>query len=198
MQRVAELERAVADDEAQVDFFVDRHDGPEAVGFHAHTGDDHSSVERRRGNDAIDDAGDADALEHDRTFRFGGADCAETADHEMPGNGKLLEFLHRGQTTGCIGGDGSHVAAILERIVWRIVGRIDHDGRTACRGERPATSREIASHDGLDAAGLEQADDRETDRPTTDHDGGVLLRDLGPVDCMVTDCHRLGQHRDVR
>src|SRR4051812_21309531 len=47
VQRVAELQRRVADDEAQVDLLVDRHRRLEAILADAHADDDHAREQRR-------------------------------------------------------------------------------------------------------------------------------------------------------
>ena len=51
VQRVAELERRVADHEAQVDLLVDRHRRADAVGAHADADHDHAGEQRRAGDD---------------------------------------------------------------------------------------------------------------------------------------------------
>ena len=66
LQGVAELERRVADDEAQVDLLVDRHRRPYPVGAHADTDHDDPGEQRGPGDDLVDHAGSADALEDHR------------------------------------------------------------------------------------------------------------------------------------
>ena len=93
VQRVAELQRRVAEDEAQVDLLVDRHRRPELVGAHAHADDDDAREQRRAGDDAVDDAGHADALEDDGALRRRGADVLGRAPDVPPRQRQVRELL---------------------------------------------------------------------------------------------------------
>ena len=101
VQRVAELERGVAEHEAQVDLLVDRHRRPEPVRLHAHADHDDAGEQRRVGDDLVDHAGHADALEDHRVLRLGDADAprppARRAHHGRTGRRRSFSIVADGE-----------------------------------------------------------------------------------------------------
>ena len=94
VQRVAELQRRVAEHEPQIDLLGDRHRRADPVGLHADPDDDHPGEQRRAADDAVEHPGHADAFEDDRALgrsaeRLGGPPDV------MPRHRQARELLHR-------------------------------------------------------------------------------------------------------
>ncbi|MDT7730438.1 MAG: hypothetical protein QOK45_691 [Mycobacterium sp.] len=88
---------------------------------------------------------------------------------------------------------GFEVAVTRCRLVGRVLGGVDDDVGATLGGERAAAGREVAGDHCAHAVGLEHEDDCQADGPTADDDGDVFLADLGPLNGMPADRHRLGE-----
>ena len=194
MQRGAELGGVVVDHEAQVDLFVDRHRGPEAVGLHAHADHDDARPQRHARHNVLDHSGYADALEDDRPLR-GGADLVAEFDCLPPRQaGDAAQDVHGVECGAEQLACAREVFALLGGDVPRGVdSRVDDDVGAATSGKISTPRRQVGGYDGLDALGLENQDHRQSDRSAAHDDGDVALAHATAVDGVHGHRQRFGQ-----
>ena len=175
VQRVAELERRVADHEAQVDLLVDRHRRLEGIGADADADDDHAREQRR----AVDDARRSPPARR-RTRRSPAASgpgrasrpARHTCHQPTPGGGRASRGCRR-RAGARPGGPGRGPGRPRPRT------GSPRRGRRRCRrrsaGERAAAGRVVAGDDRPHSLRLQHQDHPEPDRAAADHDRYLLL-----------------------
>ena len=194
VQRVAELERRVAEHEAQVDLLVDGHRGRDLIDADAHADHDDAREQRRPVDDGLDHAGHPDALEDDRVLGRRAERLAEPPGMP-PAEREALQLLARGDGKLERGGNVGKLPAPLHGSERGVVRRVKDDVRAAGAGQRAARGRVVAGNDRAHTLGLQQKDDRQPDRPAADDDRHGALAHLAAAHGMPGHGHR--QCRDV-
>ena len=172
VQGVAELQRRVAEDEAQVDLLVDRHRRRDLVGAHADADDDDAREQRR----AVDDARRSrpGTPTHSKITGCFGAGAerlgrAATACHQP--TGQALELLHAcRRASSSADGTSSRwprpAAAVNgESCAGSITTSAPHAVASARRPGEKSLATTVRT-----PLRLQQQDHRQADRPAADHD----------------------------
>ena len=198
VQRVAELERRVADHEAQVDLLVDRHRRRELVGADADADDDDAREQRRAVDDALDHAGHADALEDHRVLRAPRRASRPSRHTCHQPTGRRSSFSRVPTASSSADGMSSRwprsPAAVYGRAPRR--GRRRRPRRRRCASARRPGEKSLATTVRTPFA-FSIRITPEADRPAADHDRDLPLADLAAAHRVPGDGHRLGQRRDV-
>ena len=155
--------------------------------------------QRRAGDYAVEDPGDADALEDHRPLRLRAELFGDPPD-VMPGHRqRVCSLLHRADRE--LGGRPESVSR-WPRPAAASNGEPSAGSTTTSAPQARASSRRPAEKSlatiVADARGLQHHDDGQADRPTADHDRDLVLLDLRPSHCVVADRQRLGEDAELR
>nr|WP_233565614.1 hypothetical protein [Cellulomonas sp. PhB143] len=200
VQRVAELQGRVADDEPQVELLVHREGRTDPVRAHADADDDDAGVQRGVLEHVVDHPRHPDALEDDGALRRGRANGVQPAPDGRPRHGQLREPVHGVEAGIDLVGHALDVPvpARGEGLPRRVDGGVEDDVGPAPPGEGAAARGVVGRDDRADAPGLEDGDHGEPDRPAAEDQRDVLLLHLPARDGVPRDRHRLGDGGGVR